>query len=212
MAIPARISFLLGIVWGACAQAAAPTARVEIATSLGPIVVEVDLKHAPISAGEFLRYVDAGLYDGGAFYRVVRADNDHSSVPIDVIQGGLTDAQRALPPVQHESTAQTGIRHTDGAISLARRELGSARGARFFICVGPQPELDFGGTRNPDGQGFAAFGHVVSGMNIVRKIHALRTDPDSGEGATKGQLLHDPVVIKRASRLPDRLVSRASST
>jgi peptidyl-prolyl cis-trans isomerase A (cyclophilin A) len=208
---PARISLLLGILCGACAQAAS-TARVEIDTSLGPIVVEVDLKHAPISAGEFLRYVDAGLYDGGKFYRVVRADNDRSPVPIDVIQGGLTDANRALPPVPHESTAQTGIRHTDGTISLARRELGSARGSRFFICVGAQPELDFGGKRNPDGQGFAAFGHVVSGMSVVRKIHALPAEPDSGGGATKGQMLRHPVIIEKASRLPAGPVSRASST
>ena len=198
---PAQISLLLAVFWGACAQAAAPTVRVQIDTSLGPIVVEVDLRHAPISAGEFLRYVDAGLYDGGTFYRVVRAGNDQSSVPIDVIQGGLTDLRRALPSVRHESTAQTGIRHTDGAISLARRELGSARGAKFFICVGPQPQLDFGGTRNPDGQGFAAFGHVVSGMNVVRRIHALPSDPDSGEGATKGQLLRHPVAIQKVSRL-----------
>lgn len=197
---PVWFSPLLGVLLGAHANAAS-SARVEIDTSLGPIVVEVDLKNAPISAGEFLRYVDAGLYDGGEFYRVVRADNDHSPVPIDVIQGGLTDAKRALPPVQHESTAQTGIRHTDGTISLARRELGSARGAKFFICVGPQPQLDFGGARNPDGQGFAAFGHVVRGMNIVRKIHALPADPDSGEGAVKGQMLRQPVVIQKASRL-----------
>lgn len=208
---PARISLLAGILWGACAQAAS-TARVEIDTSLGPIVVEVDLKHAPISGGDFLRYVDAGLYDGGEFYRVVRADNDHSAAPINVIQGGLTDAKRALPPVRHESTAQTGIHHIEGTISLARRELGSARAAKFFICVGPQPELDFGGTRNPDGQGFAAFGHVVSGMNIVREIHALPADPDSGEGAAKGQMLRHPVVIAKASRLPGNPVSRAPST
>lgn len=197
---PARISLLAGVLCGVCAQAAS-IERVEIDTSLGPIVVEVDLKHAPVSAREFLRYVDAGLYDGGEFYRVVRADNDHSPVPIDVIQGGLTDAKRALPPVRHESTAQTGLRHTDGTLSLARRELGTARGAKFFICVGPQRELDFGGTRNPDGQGFAAFGHVVSGMNVVRKIHALPADPDSGEGATKGQLLRHPVLIEKAKRL-----------
>lgn len=159
-----------------------------------------------------MRYVDAGLYDGGEFYRVVRADNDHSPAPINVIQGGLTDDKRALPPVRHESTAQTGIHHTDGTISLARRELGSARGAKFFICVGPQPELDFGGTRNPDGQGFAAFGHVVSGMNVVREIHALPADPDSGGGATKGQMLRHPVIIEKAWRLPGKPVSPAPST
>jgi peptidyl-prolyl cis-trans isomerase A (cyclophilin A) len=173
---------------------------VKIDTVLGSIVVEVDLKHAPISAGEFLRYVDAGLYNGGAFYRIVRAD-DQSSSPIDVVQGGLTALERALPPVRHESTALTGIRHTDGTISLARRELGTASGAKFFICIGNQPALDFGGKRNADGEGFAAFGHVVKGMQVVRKIYEQKLDPTSGTGPTKGQLLADPVAIRSALRL-----------
>jgi peptidyl-prolyl cis-trans isomerase A (cyclophilin A) len=165
------------------------------------MVVEVDLKHAPISAGEFLRYVDAGLYNGGAFYRVVRTDDDQSSSRIDVVQGGLTALEHALPPVRHESTVQTGIRHRDGTISLARRELGTASGAKFFICIGDQPALDFGGKRNADGQGFAAFGRVVKGMEVVRKIYKQKVDPNSGIGPTKGQLLTDPVIIRSASRL-----------
>lgn len=185
-------TFTLTALFGACAVHAT-AARVKFDTSLGAIVVEVDLQHAPISAGEFLRYVDLGLYNGGAFYRAVRSDNDPAAVRIDVIQGGLTDLQRALPPVQHETTAQTGILHTDGVISLARREVGTGGGAKFFICIGAQPALDFGGNRNPDGQGFAAFGHVIQGMDVVRKIHA---------GPTKGQLLVDPVVINSAVRIP----------
>lgn len=184
--------FTLGALLGACAVHAA-AARVKLDTSMGAIVVEVDLQHAPISAGEFLRYVDLGLYNGGAFYRAVRNDNDPGAVPIDVIQGGLTDLQRALPPVQHETTAQSGIHHTDGTISLARREVGTGGGAKFFICIGAQPALDFGGNRDADGQGFAAFGHVIQGMDVVRKIHA---------GATKGQLLENPVAIKSATRVP----------
>jgi peptidyl-prolyl cis-trans isomerase A (cyclophilin A) len=196
----ARCCVIMGLVSSIPAHAD-PTARVELKTGLGPIVVEVDLAHAPISAGEFLRYVDAGLYDGGAFYGVVRSDNDHGPAHIAVIQGGLTTMERALPPVAHETTMQSGIHHIDGVISLARRELGTTRGAKFFICVGDQPALDFGGVRNPDGQGFAAFGHVVSGMDVVRKIHALPTDPNSGDGATKGQLLRKSVVILSASRL-----------
>jgi peptidyl-prolyl cis-trans isomerase A (cyclophilin A) len=179
--------------------------QVRLDTSLGEIVIEVDAKRAPISAGEFLRYTDAGLYNGGAFYRIVRADNDPTSTRIDVIQGGLTTLDRALPPVQHETTAQTGIRHTDGVISLARRELGTGGGAKFFICIGDQPALDFGGNRNPDGQGFAAFGHVVKGMDVVRKIHALPVDPSAGTGPTKGQLLAEPVVIQTASRVNNHL-------
>jgi peptidyl-prolyl cis-trans isomerase A (cyclophilin A) len=177
------------------------TARVEIETSLGAIVIEVDLKHAPISAGEFLRYVDAGLYDGGAFYRVVRADNDKTEPRIEVIQGGLAALERALPAIAHESTVQTGIHHVDGTISLARREIGTTRGAKFFICIGDQPALDFGGKRNPDGQGFAAFGHVVKGMDVVRRIHRQRVDPDGGTGPTRGQLLQAPVAIQTVTRL-----------
>jgi peptidyl-prolyl cis-trans isomerase A (cyclophilin A) len=179
--------------------------QVKLDTSLGEIVIEVDPKHAPISAGEFLRYVDAGLYDGGAFYRVVRSDNDPSATRIDVIQGGLTALDRALPPVRHETTERTGIHHTNGVISLARRELGTGTGAKFFICIGNQPALDFGGRRNPDGQGFAAFGRVVKGMDIVRKIHALPVDPQSGTGPTQGQMLAIPVVIRAAARVDKRL-------
>ncbi len=200
MMISARLCVVMGLMSAISANADS-TARVELDTQLGPIIVEVDLTHAPISSAEFLRYVDAGLYNGGAFYRVVRPDNDHGPVHIEVIQGGLTSPERALPPVAHETTIQSGIHHMDGVISLARRELGTARGATFFICVGDQPALDFGGTRNPDGEGFAAFGHVVSGMDVVRKIHALPTDPNSGTGPTKGQLLRQSVAIRSASRL-----------
>ncbi len=202
MTISARVFAATGLLSAVVAHAAS-TARVELDTDLGPIIVEVDLAHAPISASDFLRYVDAGLFNGGAFNRVVRADNDQGPVRIDVIQGGLTQPERALPAVAHESTRQSGIRHTDGVISLARRGLGTARAAKFFICVGDQPALDYGGARNADGQGFAAFGHVVGGMDVVRKIHLLPTDPDSGEGAAKGQMLRDPVVIRAASRLKE---------
>lgn len=180
---------------------AADKARVKLDTSLGPIVIEVDVKHAPLSAGEFLRYVGLRLYDGGAFYRVVRANDDQAPARIDVVQGGLTALDRALPPIAHESTAQTGIHHTDGVISLARREIGTTSGAKFFICLGKQPALDFGGNRNSDGQGFAAFGRVIKGMNIVRKIYRLPVDANSGTGPTKGQMLANPVVIRSASRL-----------
>ena len=128
-------------------------------------------------------------------------DDDQSSARIDVVQGGLTALERALPPVRHESTAQTGIRHSDGTISLARRELGTASGAKFFTCIGKQPALDFGGKRNDDGQGFAAFGHVTQGMDVVRKIYRQKVDANSGTGPTRGQLLASPVTIQNASRL-----------
>jgi peptidyl-prolyl cis-trans isomerase A (cyclophilin A) len=198
--ILARAAVLLAALCAFAAHAE-HRARVKLDTWFGPIVIEVDIEHAPLSAGEFLHYVDLGLYDGGAFYRVVRPDTDGAPVHIEVIQGGLTALDRALPPIAHESTARTGIHHTDGVISLARREVGTASGAKFFICIGKQPALDFGGNRNPDGKGFAAFGRVIEGMKIVRKIYGLPVDPDSGTGPTKGQLLAVPVIIRSATRL-----------
>jgi peptidyl-prolyl cis-trans isomerase A (cyclophilin A) len=190
-------------VCGAAVLAAAGSASpvgVTLETSAGEIDVEVDLARAPLSAADFLRYVDRGLYDGAGFYRVVRADNDHGSPKIAVIQGGLLDESRALPPVAHETTRDTGITHRDGTISLARGAPGTGSAAAFFICVGDQPALDYGGTRNPDRQGFAAFGRVVRGMEVVRKIHAMAADGAPDSEYTKGQILAEPVVIRRAYR------------
>lgn len=172
--------------------------RVMLMTTEGPIVIALDTQHAPRSAGDFLQYVQRGLYDQGAgFYRVVRRDNDHGTPPIEVIQGGLLDENdpRALPPVAHESTRQTGLRHLDGTVSLARGAPGTGGGAAFFICVGPQPGLDAGALRNPDGQGFAALGQVVFGMDTVRRIHAGETDPAQGEAYVQGQMLKQPVRL-----------------
>jgi peptidyl-prolyl cis-trans isomerase A (cyclophilin A) len=150
---------------------------------------------------DFLRYVDAGLYEGAAFYRVVTEDNDHGTPKIQVIQGGLADDdKRALPPIAHETTNATGIRHLDGTISLARGEPGTGSGAAFFICIGAQPALDFGGMRNRDGQGFAAFGHVIRGMDVVRKIQAMPADGTADSAYMKDQILTKPVTIRRAQR------------
>ena len=146
---------------------------VELRTDLGELVVELDMDRAPRTATNFLRYVDQGLFDGTSFYRVVRADNQpQNPVLIAVIQGGLGDEreEESLPAIRMESTEETGLRHLDGVISMARLGPDTARG-EFFICVGDQPELDFGGRRNPDGQGFAAFGRVIGGMDVVRRIH-----------------------------------------
>jgi peptidyl-prolyl cis-trans isomerase A (cyclophilin A) len=189
----------------ASSPVAADTApvRVLLETALGSIVVAVDVQHAPLSAADFLRYVDQGLYKAGSagFYRTVRRDNDHGSPPIEVIQGGLLDDAKGLPPVAHESTAQTGLRHLDGSLSLARGAAGTGGGVAFFICVGPQPGLDAGAKRNPDGLGFAVFGRVEQGMDVVRRIHQARTDPEQGEAYVKDQMLAKPVAILRASRL-----------
>lgn len=175
---------------------------VTLVTSLGSIDIEVDLARAPVSAGDFLKYVDQGRYAGAAFYRTVRTDNDHGQPIIEVIQGGLTDLSLELPAVVHETTRQTGIRHTDGVISLARGAPGSGGGAAFFICIGDQPALDFGGMRNPDGQGFAAFGRVTSGMDVVHAIHQRPADGPADDAYVAGQILSEPVVILRATRKP----------
>lgn len=147
---------------------------VVIRTELGEIIVEIYSDLAPVTAGNFLRYVDSGLFNGACFYRIVRLDNQlKDSVKIEVIQGGrYEDEEKGFPPVRHESTLETGIMHKDGVISMARLNPGSAT-SEFFICIGDQPELDYGGRRNRDGQGFAAFGRVSKGMDVVRKIHGI---------------------------------------
>lgn len=146
--------------------------RVSIQTELGTIVVELYPDKASITVENFLRYVDENRFSTARFYRVVRMDNQpDNDVKIEVIQGGLgfePDLKR-LPEIEHETTKRTGILHKRGTISMARSEPGTAS-SEFFICVTDQPELDFGGKRNPDGQGFAAFGSVVEGMDVVEAI------------------------------------------
>jgi peptidyl-prolyl cis-trans isomerase A (cyclophilin A) len=166
--------------------------RVLIRTEKGDIVVEVDPVRAPVTAANFLRYVDAGLYDGSTFHRTVTlANQPDDSVRIEVIQGGQLPREKEFPPIAHETTAATGLKHIDGAISMARSKPGSAASS-FFICVNDQPELDLGGRRNPDGQGFAAFGRVVQGMDVVRAIQAL---------PAAGQRLTPPVKIVTVRRI-----------
>ena len=168
---------------------------VEIATELGAIVIEVDTEHAPVTAANFLRYVDRGFYDGGRFHRTVTLSNQpDNKVKIEVIQGGIAPAREKEdgPPIALERTRDTGLLHRDGTVSMARAEPDTAT-SDFFICIGDQPSLDFGGARNPDGQGFAAFGRVVSGMDVVRRIQAAPAER---------QTLTPPVAIKGATRLP----------
>lgn len=161
----------------ASAQSSGKTTRVRIDTDAGEILVDVFADKAPITSANFLRYVTEKRYDGGAFYRVVTMQNQPTSpVKIEVIQGGLdADSSKRLPPIAHETNDKTGIKHLDGTISMARSKPGTAT-SEFFICVNDQPELDFGGKRNPDGQGFAAFGKVVKGMDVVRKIQMAPAD------------------------------------
>jgi peptidyl-prolyl cis-trans isomerase A (cyclophilin A) len=177
----------------------APPVRVILDTQLGSITLAVEVAKAPASSSAFLAYLDQGRFaPGGTFWRVVRAqDNDRGTPRIDVIQGGFNDP--SVPGVMHESTAVTGLTHLDGTVSLARVAVGSATGAAFFICVGPQPALDAGGARNSAGQGFAAFAQVVEGMDVVRRIHGLPTSTQ-GDDYVRGQVLDPPLRIDRASR------------
>ena len=185
---------LLGAVFlsAAIGQSPAP-ARVIVETGLGEIEMEIDLAHAPLTGANFLAYVDRALYAGGRFHRTVRPDNQRDKpVKIAVIQGAASAGRGAefLPPIALERTNVTGLRHTDGTVSMARAGIDTAT-HEFFICVGDQPELDFGGRRNPDGQGFAAFGRVVRGMDVVRRIQAA---PATGETLTP------PIAIVRMRR------------
>lgn len=171
---------------------------VTIVTPRGGIEAEIFVDRAPVSAGAFLRNVDAGIYNDGraAFYRVVRMDNQpDNQVKIEVVQGGVDreTGDTGVPFIPHETTAVTGLTHRDGSLSLARMEPGTAN-TEFSICIGPQPELDFGGRRNPDGQGFAVFGQVRRGMDVARGIQRL---PDTA------QYLDQPVPITSIRRRTD---------
>lgn len=172
--------------------------RVKLETSAGPIVVAVDTRRAPKTAENFLAYVDDGRFDGTKFYRAARAKYDPRQ---GFIQGGIeTDARRILPPFPLETTAQTGILHMDGTISMARREDPDSAGGNYFICIGRAPHMDAqpenGG---PGKKGFAAFGRVVQGMDVVRRILALPTG--GGTDGMRGQMLLRAVRVTRAVRL-----------
>jgi len=187
---------------------AAETITVQMKTTAGDIRIELYPQAAPITVENFLNYVDGGYYTNAHFYRVVRLDNQaQNKIKIEVIQGGLAPEEGSdspFPPIVHETTETTGIRHQDGVISMARLEPGSAS-SEFFISINEQPELDFGGQRNPDGQGFAAFGQVVEGMDTVRFIQSMETDLPQGEELqyTSGQMLVDPVVILEIRRIAE---------
>lgn len=160
---------------------------VKIVTEKGDIIVELDAAKAPNTVANFLRYVDGKFYDGGRFHRTVKPDNQpDNKVKIEVIQAGINPAmaKKEFPPIKLERTRDTKLAHKDGAISMARDGPDTAT-SDFFICIGDQPELDFGGKRNPDGQGFAAFGRVVKGMDVVKKIQAAPADRQALKPAVK---------------------------
>lgn len=169
-------------------------------TTQGPIEMTVYTDKAPISAGDFLRYVDNGLYDGQGFYRVVRPDNDPRDMGMSLIQGGRLDREIIGGPIAHELTTQTGISNTYGAVAIARLEPGSGSAAYFFINIGQNDFLDTGGVRNEDGQGYATFARVTKGMDVVKAIQAMETKIDEEESPTRGQSLVAPIIITRAYR------------
>ena len=190
------VSLLLaGIIADRAAEADEKPVQVLLRTEAGDIEVELDSAKAPVTVANFLRYVDGKFYDGGQFHRTVTPGNQpDNKVKIEVIQGGIhpDKAKDEFPPIKLERTRDTKLAHKDGTISMARDGPDTATGD-FFVCIGDQPELDFGGKRNPDGQGFAAFGRVVKGMDVVKKIQAAPAD---------GQTLKPAVKILKVTRQP----------
>lgn len=189
-----RFLLLILLLSGTALAAGPASVRVALTTELGDIVLQLDAEHAPVSTANFLKYVNGGFYTNGIFHRTVKPDNQpQNNVKIEVVQAGINPEREkeSFPAIALERTTKTGLKHLDGTLSMARSEPDSAT-SDFFICIGDQPELDFGGKRNPDGQGFAAFGKVVRGMDIVRKIQASPAD---------GQKLTPPIRILNAKVL-----------
>jgi peptidyl-prolyl cis-trans isomerase A (cyclophilin A) len=184
---------------GMAAKPAAPaTVKVDMVTSAGSIVIALETRKAPITSANFLRYVDRKYFDGITFYRAARAKG---APKIGFIQGGINgDATRWMPPIPHEPTTKTGLHHGDGTISMARTEPGTAAG-EFILIVGDASYMDAHPKAKGDNAGFAAFGHVVKGMDVVKKILASPTWPKAGEGAFKGQMIKQPVKIISVRRV-----------
>lgn len=168
------------------------TVKCVIKTSLGDIQLDLYPEKAPITVSNFLKYVDGGLFESSSFFRVCTSENEaERDIKIEVIQGGNIAEGTSLKAIQIETTEQTNILHKHGIISMARGTPNSATNS-FFICINDQPELDFKGKRNPDGQGFAAFGKVTKGMDVVLKIQ---------KGENVNQSLIEPVSILSIERI-----------
>ncbi|HXV01907.1 MAG TPA: peptidylprolyl isomerase [Caulobacteraceae bacterium] len=183
------------VAWPALAQSALP--RVKLTTPLGGLEIELAIDKAPITAGNFLAYVDQKRLDGASFYRAMKlAPNP----PLGLIQGGLQgNPAKVLPAIAHEPTTKTGLKHIDGVISLARYAPGTAT-CDFFICIGDQPSLDADPSQSGDNAGFAAFGRLTGGADVARAILAAHVSPTAGEGVMKGEMLDPPIAILTARR------------
>ena len=192
-----RLLALLGLVLFTATGVVFAGPQLRLTTELGVIEAELYADQAPATVANFLKYVDAGHYTGGVFHRTVKLEPDNqpgNAVKIEVIQGGVNPkfSETGWPAIALERTRDTGLKHLDGTLSMARAGPDTAT-SDFFVCIGDQPALDFGGKRNPDGQGFAAFGRVTKGLDIVKKIQTAPTD---------GQKLTPPVRILKIERLP----------
>jgi len=186
------------MAFAAAAEKPGKKPRVAIQTGQGTIVVELEDQKAPITSTNFLRYVDSLKYNGGSFYRASRTIG--AGPGRGSIQGGPSPNARHYPPIAHEPTSKTGLRHKAGTISLTRNEPGTAT-SDFFICASDQPYLDAHPGESGDNQGFAAFGHVVEGMDVVKKILAMHTSKTAPIPAMKGQMLDPPVPIVSMKRV-----------
>lgn len=194
----ALLAFLLLIVTAPVAAQDAPaapkpaTVRVVLTTELGPITLELEKERAPITTANFLRYVNAKKFDGIGFYRAVTV-----APGFGLVQAGQRDGAKLYPPIAHEPTSKTGLTHGDGTISMARAAPGSAV-ADWFVMIGASPAMDANPAAPGDNLGFAAFGRVVEGMEIIRQIQTAPTDPTQGEGVMKGQMIAKPVKVLTA--------------
>lgn len=177
----------------------APLPHVIVDTSLGPFEIELEAVKAPITVANFLAYVDASAYDEGAFHRTVRPGTEsRTDYPIQVIQASRARGKAGRPPIALERTSVTGLKHLAGTLSMARSAAADSASSDFFVCITDTPELDYGGQRNADGQGFAAFGRVVSGMDVVKKIQASPVDA-TAQGRAR-ETLTPPVKILKMYR------------
>lgn len=175
------------------------TETVRLETAAGPIVIALEVERAPITSANFLKYVDQKKFDGATFYRALTFAGRPD---LGLVQGGAkSDPKRLLPPIKHEPTTQTGLSHTEGAVSMARGAVGSAQGD-FFIILGNLNSLDANPAAQGDNQGFAVFGRVVEGMDVVKTILAAPVSATDGVGAMKGQMIAQPIPIKSARRAP----------
>lgn len=210
-ALAASALILTACGQGAETRATEDSPRVVFETEQGDITIAVNTEDAPISAANFLAYVDAGHYDGASLYRVVRPDNDARTPPMEVVQGGMMGAEfgrisweeldaltSPFDPIAHEGADKTGLLNTYGTISMARNEPGTAS-SEFFFNLKDNPVLDTGNTtRNPDGHGYAAFGEVVAGMDVLEAIQEGATDEPKPMEEMSDQVLNTPVLITRA--------------